>query len=88
MNPSIEHIDKVLDKASTKHDFHVYTGVKKSPHKYWEETKHHKDKPIQVHLPAFTSTSTSFRKAKSFSEVDDNPKNIIVTGKQIGRAHV
>jgi hypothetical protein len=55
----------VLDKNKTKEDTIVYTGVKKSPAALFDNdgTKH-----ASVHLPAFTSTSTSFGTARGFSE--------------------
>lgn len=66
-------LDEILHKASTKQDMHVYTGLRESPHHYFEG----KDKPIKIHLPAYTSTSSRHKDAASFSELDT--ENQIVT---------
>lgn len=66
-NPVHEHIKNLTDTLNnhkTGEDMSVYTGLPNSP------AKHFKDhtKPQHVHLPAFTSTSTSLQQAKGFAE--------------------
>jgi hypothetical protein len=57
-------LTKILDKHKTKEDTHVYTGIPKSPAEHFKDH----NKPTTVHLPAFTSTSTSRKTAKAFCE--------------------
>lgn len=62
----VKHLDAALRRQSTTEDMHVYTGLKSSPSKYFKDRK--STAPIVVHLPAFTSTSTSPKTAQGFSE--------------------
>lgn len=66
-----KNIEKILDKHEAKENFHVYTGLRHSPFKAIANVNGNH----MVHLPAFTSTSTSFRKASSFSAVDKDTKH-------------
>lgn len=57
-------LTKILDKHKTKEDTHVYTGIPKSPAEHFKDH----NKPATMHLPAFTSTSTSKKTSKAFAE--------------------
>lgn len=74
-NPNIEGehypqeakmLTKVLDTQKTKIPIDVYTGIKYSPAKHFEDDKELPESKI-VHLPAFTSTSTKRSIAGRFS---------------------
>lgn len=52
-----------MDKQKTKSPLNVYTGVLKSPAEHFTH-----DKPVTVHLPAFTSTSTSRAASTQFAK--------------------
>ncbi len=64
-------IEKALDKNVAKEHFHVYTGVHHSPFKNVATVGGNH----MVHLPAFTSTSSHFRKAMIFTNRDDTTKH-------------
>lgn len=66
-------IDKHLDKHKTKHDFYVYTGLSRPPHKFFEG--HDKD-TVTFHHPAYLSTSTNFRKASEFARIRNEKEDI------------
>jgi hypothetical protein len=61
------HVDTLtglLNRHKTKEDSVVYTGLPKSPTQHFED--HTKD--AHVHLPAFTSTSSSLHVAAGFAQ--------------------
>lgn len=62
-----------LSKQSTKEPYDVYTGINHSPAKYFTSQK--ELGPVQVHLPAFTSTSTKRRTASLFSRRSQDPND-------------
>ena len=67
--PEHELHAKMMDKAVKTHtapeDFHVYSGLRKSP-------EHNLPKDGNVHMPAYTSTSLDKRTARHFARADDN----------------
>ena len=66
-----KELDTQLQGHVAKEDFHTYTGLFYSPFKHAiDEQGNH-----MVHMPAFTSTSTSFKKALTFSESDHTTKH-------------
>lgn len=69
----IKKLDDTLDANKTEKDMHVYTGLRDSP------SRHFKDhtKTTEVHLPAYTSTSTDAPTAADFSRFSrhKNDKN-------------
>jgi hypothetical protein len=65
---TINYLDSVLSRRKTNEDIHVYTGLKKSPAAYFTYNKGVPSPTQEVHLPAFTSTSTSIKSARGFSE--------------------
>jgi hypothetical protein len=67
---NIAGIDSLMDKHKTKEDMHVYTGVKESPHTKFKPDANDRLNPINVHLPAYTSTSTHRKVAETFSAAD------------------
>lgn len=73
----IENIKSVLNPSTDVHHVKLYTGLPQSPAATagleWNSTR-----PIKVlHLPAFTSTSTNFDVAASFTKKDDTTKHHI-----------
>jgi hypothetical protein len=70
--PEHELHAKMMDKAVTTHkapeDFHVYSGLRKSP-------EHNLPKDGNVHLPAYTSTSLSKSTARQFARGDADSKH-------------
>jgi hypothetical protein len=73
-----EHVDQahligaMLDNHKTKAPIHVYTGVKHSPVTHFQGDNEHSEHAT-VHLPAFTSTSTSLQVAKGFAGKTTHP---------------
>jgi hypothetical protein len=63
---TVKNLDKTLDRQSTNEDIYVYTGLNHSPSKYFKDRT--SKNPVTVHLPAFTSTSTSPKTARGFSK--------------------
>ena len=79
------HIDTLTDalnRHKTKRDITVYTGTRRSPSEHFKpgQTEAH------VHLPAFTSTSTSEHLAGTFSKTvkHENDKNHGIDHKKYG----
>ena len=74
-------IDTALDKHQTHDDFHVYTGVRRSPSRYFEKDASGNLKPTIVHLPAFTSASSSKLNAEGFTKMvsHENDENHGIT---------
>lgn len=66
-----KHLDTALDKHKTTEDAHVYTGIKYSPSRHFKRGA----KVASVHLPAYTSTSSSFHSAREFSEDTIHPND-------------
>ncbi len=64
-------IETALNKNVAQEHFHVYTGIHHSPFKNIATVGGNH----MVHLPAFTSTTTHFRKAMIFSNVDKTTKH-------------
>jgi hypothetical protein len=72
---TISDLDSALDKHKTTQDSTVYTGIKYSPAKHFRrENGVVPDKKV-VHLPAFTSTSSSFHSAREFSDNTMHPND-------------
>lgn len=71
IKPQIETLTKTIGRHSTTEDNHVYTGVKRSPARHFEEGQ----QKVEVHHPAFISSSTSFELAKGFSESKSHEHN-------------
>lgn len=63
----IKKMDKVLKRFILSKPAKVYTGVPVSVEHAYEKYKADRSKPIRLHLPAYTSTSTRFLQAVSFS---------------------
>ena len=64
----IEALDRLIANHRLKHQLVVYTGVKESPADAWLKYKADVTKPIRLHLPAYTSTTTNIKRAYEFSE--------------------
>ena len=58
----IKEIDLILNSASLHEDTHVYTGLKRTPARYFTGSG-----TAKVHLTAYTSTSTGYDKASMFT---------------------
>lgn len=65
-------LDSALVKHKTSEDLTVYTGVKRSPVHHFDKYQGRIPKETKVHLPAFTSTSTSVHKAHEFAVPDSH----------------
>lgn len=63
----ITDIDSTLAKNTLKQDYVLYTGLKESPADAFKLYNHPRTTPIPVHLPAYTSTTTSWDVAKKFT---------------------
>jgi len=63
----IKKMDKVLKRFNLSKPAKVYTGVPVSVEHAYKKYKADRSKPIRLHLPAYTSTSTSFLQGISFS---------------------
>jgi len=63
----VSNLSSALDKQKTKKPADVYTGVPYSPAKHFHQVDGKTPQHTIVHLPAFTSTSTSRRKAAEFA---------------------
>jgi hypothetical protein len=63
----IKKMDKVLKRFSLSKPAKVYTGIPVSVEHAYEKYKADRSKPIRLHLPAYTSASTKFLQAISFS---------------------
>jgi hypothetical protein len=77
-------LDTVFKNAKLTRNIKVYTGIPESPGRIWK--KYHADvtKPVRVHLPAYTSTTTnfdvayiSFAKADYTDYNDHKPRNVV-----------
>jgi hypothetical protein len=62
----IDHLTKTLNDHKTTEPTHVFTGTKFSPSQHFSPVKGAVPETATVHLPAFTSTSTSINKAIPF----------------------
>jgi len=71
-----EDISHALDKHKTKAPIDVYTGVPKSPSEHFHTVDGNTPTHTTVHLPAFTSTSTSLRKASEFSRETSHTNDV------------
>lgn len=80
-------LTKVLSKQSTKEDTHVYTGLKHSPSEHFKDKD---QKHAEVHLPAFTSTTTNPRTAHAFADdvKHNNDKHHGVQHNEYGATHI
>lgn len=63
----VNEIDSALDNASLSKDTHVFTGLPQGPHELFKRHKIEKGQNLKVHLPAYTSTSTEYARAKRFA---------------------
>lgn len=97
----VEKLDAALKAKKIKKDLILYTGIPHSPSRAWAEYKQDPTKPIRVHLPAYTSTTTDFGVARDFARYDKfdstihpvingdhSIKNTIVFGGHVLEIHV
>lgn len=97
----VAKIDSALKAKKIKKDLILYSGIPQSPSKAWKEYKQDTSKPIRVHLPAYTSTTTDFRVARDFARYDtfnsrehpvingdESVKNTSVHGSHVLEIHV
>lgn len=63
----VKGMDSVLDNASLSKDTHVFTGLPQGPHELFKRHGIEKGENLKVHLPAYTSTSTEYSRAKKFA---------------------
>jgi hypothetical protein len=67
----IRRTDAALEGRHTTGDLTVYTGVKRSPARHFTKGQD----SVEVHHPAYISTSTCFHMAKGFSDSQKHPNN-------------
>jgi ADP-ribosyltransferase exoenzyme len=65
----------MLDRQKTMEDMHVYTGIKYSPAKHFKKVGGKLPESTIARLPAFTSTSSSIKSARCFSEDTMHPND-------------
>lgn len=70
---TVGYLDNALRRRNTTEDMHVFTGMKTSPAKYFKKVGGNIPENQNVHLPAFTSTSTSIKAARGFAEPTQHP---------------
>lgn len=63
----IADVDAALAKNILKKDYTLYTGLRESPADAFDLYNHPRTSPIPVHLPAYTSTTTSWKVAVEFA---------------------
>ncbi len=80
-------LTKALNKQKTREDMHVYTGLKSSPAEHF---KHSEQTHADVHLPAFTSTTTNPKTAHAFTDDTKhaNDKHHGVKHNDFGATHI
>jgi hypothetical protein len=61
----IKRLDDVMNNHKIAKDTHVFTGLSRPP---MEHFKGKTNKPVKVHFPAYTSTSTNFDVTPNFSK--------------------
>ena len=71
----IGHMDSLLEKHKTTSDMHVFTGIEFSPAKHFKRVDGKVPTSTKMHMPAFTSTSTSLRAAREFSQETSHPND-------------
>lgn len=64
--------------SGAKYEFDVFTGLKWDPSEMWYKHNVDADRSIEIHLPAFTSTSTKFEVACGFARTFPKPDDIKV----------
>ena len=57
----IQALDRLLANHQLPEQIVVYTGLKESPADAWKKYKADVSKPIRLHLPAYTSTTTKLK---------------------------
>jgi len=65
----IEKLDAILAKFKLSKPGTVYSGIPESIEQAYEKYQADRSKPIRLHLPAYTSTSTSLSVAIRFAKV-------------------
>jgi 8-oxo-dGTP pyrophosphatase MutT (NUDIX family) len=79
-----EYLDTVFKNVKLKKNIKVYTGIPESPGRIWEKYRADVTKPVRVHLPAYTSTTTNlkiadvgFALADYTNYNDHRPRNVV-----------
>jgi 8-oxo-dGTP pyrophosphatase MutT (NUDIX family) len=77
-------LDTVFKNAKLSRNIKVYTGIPESPGRIWEKYRADVTKPVRVHLPAYTSTTTDFNIAyvnfakPDYTNYNDHkPRNVL-----------
>jgi len=68
----IKVIDKIISRFILTKPAKVYTGIPVSIQRAYEKYKADRSKPIRLHLPAYTSATTSLVQAAKFSTQQSN----------------
>lgn len=80
-NDYLSHLDRGMNKTKTTEPMTVYSGIKWSPSKHLKNLSAD-EKHVDIHLPAFTSTSSSLKQAVGFAEHQtphkDDEKNDVI----------
>jgi len=78
----IKTLDKILKRFNLSKPAKVYTGIPVSVEHAYKKYKADRSKPIRLHLPAYTSTSTRFQQAHRFGAAGGN--NLLMIELPIG----
>ena len=73
----IKKMDKVLSKFVLDKPAKVYSGIPVSIEDAYKQYKADKYKPIRLHLPAYTSTTTSLVQASNFASYANKNNNFL-----------
>lgn len=66
----IQILDDIMANHYIRYDTTVFHGCRETPARIWLMNNLPVDKPIRIHLPAFTSTTTEWWIARGFSSDD------------------
>lgn len=67
LTKKVAELDAALQRKTLSKSLVLYHGLAQNPQRAWDTYGHDYDEPIRVHLPAYTSASTSFSVASSFA---------------------
>jgi ADP-ribose pyrophosphatase YjhB (NUDIX family) len=77
-------LDSVFKNVKLTRNIKVYTGIPESPGRIWEKYRADVTKPVRVHLPAYTSTTTNLQIAYNgfaltdYTNYNDHrPRNVV-----------
>ena len=84
---NISQVDRELARNTFKRDYTLYTGLRESPALAYKLYKQPTNKPLTVHLPAYTSTTTEWAIAFQFARNQGSWDPSDLSGHKILDAH-